>query len=90
MIDFIVDYMMNNDCRFLESVEANLYDFEYVYFETLTTNAGVVYMDAEFLNDLSTDIEATTAVYDGTGRVYKVEDIFDAEELIMDKIGKRI
>ena len=90
MIDFIVDYMMESDARFLESVEANLHDFEFVYFETLSTNAGTVYMDAEFLNDLSTDTEATTAVCDGTGRMYRVEDIYDAEEFIMDEIGKRI
>ncbi len=75
-INFIVEYMTNNDMSLLNEVENELYNSEYLVIGYSVVNAGVIFESAIFINDLEDEH------YSDQSNIFLVSEVSDAHDEI--------
>jgi len=81
---FIKDYMVETDIQLLSEVDSELYNKEYLVIGYSVTNAGVVYDEAIFINDLEDEH------YNDQPQIFLVSEVSDDREEIEQLISKEI
>ena len=73
-ISFLAEYTEHHDASFLAENEAELYNTEYCIIPYEVCNAGVIFFDALFINDLEEEH------FSDQSNVFLVSEISDARE----------
>jgi len=83
-LNFITDYIITTDVNFLNEVNEELYNSEYVVIPFSVTNTGVTYEEAIFINDLE------EKHYSDETQIFSVVDLTRFEDEINEAIADRL
>ena len=81
----IIDYMINNDMHLLAEISSNEFTYENLILEYTVTNAGVVWMDAVWTNDLE-DYPEQSVIYCVEDLNYQLDELKQRLEATLEEL----